>query len=94
MFGIKQCEHKVCKTCKHLYEDGAGKTITVQKRWDPVTDDREVTYENYCNEHAPGYDIKRESMFYGRGDLYFVKNFQVDEQGEPIGYKKVEKKLK
>jgi len=75
-----------CNECKCLlYENDAQKIETLFTNEFTLLG-KTKSYKYYCNTHRINYD--RIVSTYFVGDFYY-KEMQVDEKGEPIGYKKI-----
>ena len=74
-----------CKDCGHIVAKGRAQRIMALTGWAyPEGYQYDIRY--YCELHKKPYD--KETFIFGKPTEYY-KQFQVSEDGTPIGYKKI-----
>lgn len=76
---LKQEDVVSCETCKCLIKKDGAYIVELNGIY------KRNLY--YCNKCRPKY--KKMDMFCSTGEIFYYKELRVDENGVPIGYKKI-----
>lgn len=81
-----------CNDCKCLlYEIDAQKILSTPYSINILYGKYIDSYRYYCNEHKKKYELETEKDYdtWGNITYKYYKIIEVDNEGEPIGYKKI-----
>ena len=84
----KKEEYVKCNDCKHLILEKDASSVEFTEIGIGTLEAKVF----YCPEHRKPYEKKKELLFHPYDQIRYYKELRVDENGVPIGYKKINEK--